>query len=430
MRESNIDRLVGLAFWTLSVLCLLNVNGLIRMWGGGERAASGVMLFCCLVALAGLTRIGPRSALGTPGALILCCMMSYAGIGILVTTLSGAYPEPHTEWWYLVRYANSALLILAVAVSGGVLWRRVGGERVMFGILLIMAGSCALVLVSPWLSSVLAYRPGAGDYRFFGAFADPNEAGLMACFTVAVALAVVGVERFRGLAYGALAVAVPAVVGTFSRTALLTLPIVLVGSLWASGGVQRKRVAVILGLVCVITVGAVASLDADRFDERQVSRWRSLLTLVDQADPDDLALAGRSVLWGLALEQTLEAPLHGNGLGRLHQLDGAWYSEDGDLLGAHNQYLILGGEAGFLPLALFVLFLAVTLRAGFGKNKTWPLVAVSGWSICLIVFSMAFHGVLTYRFCNFVIGLICAISAGWSRDEDLAPRQRSRVAPM
>lgn len=421
VRGSTIDRLVGLAFWTLSALCLLNLNGLIRMSGGGERAASGVMLFCCLVALTGLTRIGPRSALGTPGALILACMLSYAGIGFVVATLSGAYPGPHTEWWYLVRYAKSALLILAVAVSGGVLWRRVGGERVVSGILLVMTGSCALVLVSPWLSNVLPYPSRVGDYRLFGAFADPNEAGLMACFTVVVALAAVAVERLRVLAYGALAVAVPALVGTFSRTALVTLPIVLVGSLWVSGGVHRKRVAAILGLVCVITVAAVASLDADRFDERQVSRWRSLFTLVDQADPDDLALAGRLVLWGLALEQTLEAPLHGNGLGRLHQLDGAWYSEDGDLLGPHNQYLILGGEAGFLPLALFLLFFAVTLRTGFGKNRTWPLVAVSGWSIVLLVFSMAFHGVLTYRFCNFVIGLICAITAGCSRDEVLRP---------
>lgn len=420
MRESTIDRLVGLAFWTLSVFCLLNLNGLISMWSGEERATSEVMLFCCLVALAGLMRIGPGSALGTPGALILACMISYGGIGFVVSNLSGTWSQPHSEWWYLVRYAKSALLTLAVAVSGGVLWRRVGGERVMSGLLLVMTGSCTLVLASPWLRNVLRFPPPDADYRFFGPFADPNEAGLMACFTAAVALALVASGRYRVLASGALAVAAAALAGTFSRTALLAFPIVLLGSLWASRAVQRKRVAVAIALVVVIAAGAAASLDTDRLDERQVSRLSSLVTLMNESAPDDLALAGRTRLWSLALEQTLEAPLQGNGLGHLHQLDGAWHNREGVLLGAHNQYLILGGEAGFLPLALYVLFLAVTLRAGFGKKKAWPLIAVGGWSIVLITFSMAFHGVLTYRICNFIIGVLCAITAGCSRDEDLS----------
>ena len=75
-----------------------------------------------------------------------------------------------------------------------------------------------------------------------------------------------------------------------------------------------------------------------------------------------------------------------------------------------------------LPLALFVLFLAVTFQASFRKVKvSWFLGVTCGWSIVLAVFSMTFHGVLTYRICNFIMGLICAIIASGSRDEGLRP---------
>ena len=423
MRESTIDRLVGLAFWALSVLCLLNLNGLLRMWTGGERAASDAMLFCCLVALMGLMRIGPGSALGAPGALLGSCLLSYAGIGVVVTTLNGADPQPQSEWWYVVRYAKSMLVIVAVAVSGGVLLSRRGGaERVMRGLLLVMTASCALILASPWLRNVLPFAPRDAEYRFFGSFADPNEAGLMACFTVVLALVLIASGRSRVLALGALPVAVAALAGTFSRTALVALPIVMLGTLLASRGAQRKRAAAIAALVSVIAAGTVSIFNVDRFDERQLSRWISVVEFVDPSSENDLVLADREALWSLGLEQTLDAPLLGNGLGHLHHLDGAWYNLDGVLLGVHNQYLILAGEAGFLPLALFVLFLAVTFQASFRKEKaSWFLGAVCGWSIILAVFSMTFHGVLTYRICNFIIGLICAMIASGSRDAGLRP---------
>lgn len=423
VRESTIDRLVGLAFWTFSVLCLLNLNGLIRMRTGVEQATSEAMLFCCLVALMGLMRIGSKSALGTPGVLLLSCLLSYVGIGIVVTTLTGAYPQQHSEWWYVVVYAKSMLVIVAVAVSGRVLLsRRLGAERVMRGLLLVMTASCTLILASPWLSNVLPFAPRDAEYRFFGSFTDPNEAGLMACFTVVVALVSIASGRSRVLAFGALPVAVAALVGTFSRTALVALPIAMLCTLLASRDARRKRVAAIAALACVIVAGTVASLNVERFSERQLSRWSSVVEVVDPSAEDDETLANRAILWSLGLEQALDAPVVGNGLGRLHHLDGAWYNLDGVLLGVHNQYLILVGEAGFLPLALFVLFLAMTFQAGFRKERTsWLLGAVGGWSLILAVFSMTFHGVLTYRICNFIMGLSCAIVASGSRDEGLRP---------
>lgn len=419
VRESTIDRLVGPGFWTLSVLCLLNPNGLLRMSTGEERAVSEAMLICCLLALAGLLRVGPREALGTSGALILSCLVSYAGIGIVVSILDDA--DPREAWFYLVRHLKSVLVILAAAVGGRVLWRRDGGERVVLGLLLVMTASCTLILASPWLVNVLSFPPRDGAYRFFGSFADPNEAGLLACLTVVTALTQIGCGRFRVFALGALLVAVAALVGSFSRTALLVLPVVLLGSLLACRGVRRKRVAGGIAILVAVLAGVLGTVDTDTMYEPQLNRWESLLTLTDELSRSDLALAGRLPLWSLAVEQTLDAPLTGNGLGRLHHLDGAWINEDGILMGAHNQYLTLAGEAGFLPLVLFAMYLLVTLKAGFGKNAIWPLAAASGWAVVLAVFSITFHGVLTYRFCAFIIGLSCAVTASCARDERPGP---------
>ena len=422
MKDSVLERAVSLAFWALSALCLLNLNDLVRMWVGVEGVFVVPMLICCLVALVGLMRVGPKEALGIPGALVLFCLVSYAGVGTVVTTLSGTDLQPHTEWWYLVRHVKSVLVILAAAVGGRVLWRRVGGERVFLGLLMVLTASCALMLASPWLRVIFRFPPSEGAYRLFGSFSDPNYAALVACFTVVTAIALMHSNRFRIVAYGGLLVAVVALVGTFSRTALVVLPVLLFGTLLISSGVQRKRLAGGIAVIGVIVASALANLDSGALDQRQLSRWESVIEAVDPRTTVDVSLTDRAILWSLALEQAAESPLVGNGIGRLHNLDGAWYNGEGVLLGAHNQYLILAGEAGILPLLSFALFLVVMVQAGFGNGRaSWPLGAVSGWAIILILFSMTFHGILAQRACNFIIGLSCALMASCSRHESPRP---------
>ena len=422
MKDSGLERLVGLAFWALSVLCLLNLNDFARMWTGVEGAFVAPMLICCLAALAGLMRVGPREALGSPGALVLFCLVSYAGIGTVVSILNAADLQPHTEWWYLVRHVKSVLVVLAAAVGGRVLWRRVGGERVLLGLLVVMMVSCTLMLASPWLYVVFRFPPSEGSYRFFGSFSDPNDAALVACFAIVTALALMGAGRFRVFAYGGLLVALAALVGTFSRTALIVLPVMVLGALSASRGVQRKRLAAGLAIIVVVAACMLANIETDALDERQLSRWESLLGPVGGQSTIDLALLDRPALWSLALEQALESPLWGNGVGRLHHLDGAWYNGEGALLGAHNQYLILAGEAGFLPLLSYSLFLVVMVQAGFRNGRlSWPLGVVGGWAVVLMLFSTAFHGILAQRACNFIIGLSCAAMASCSQDEGPGP---------
>lgn len=409
MRDSGPSRLVALAFWTLAVLCLLNLNDLARMWFGTERAFSALILLCCLLTLAELLRSGPKEVLGGSGALILGCLGSYVVIGIVVAIVSGVELRSQGVW-YLTRHAGSALVILGAAAGARALWRQRGGESVLPGLLVVLTVSCMLMLSSIWLYRAFANPPEGGTVRYTGSFSDPAEAALVACFATVTALALLRRGRAYVLVCVALMIATLAVLGTFTRTALIVLPALVLAALFVSQGTQRKRLAGGVTIIGLLLVGLLTTSVRPLLNERQISRWDSLTEFSFVSALTDTPIGERSMLWRLAWERALESPIYGNGLGSFHALEDAWYNSEGVLLGAHNQYLVLLGEAGFVPLALYAAFLAAAIRAGFWQRKKyWVLGAISGWALTLTIFGLAFHGLLTYRAVDFIIGVSCAM---------------------
>ena len=411
LQHRMLDRIIGLTFWVVAVICMVDFNDVVRMWFGVERALSVPLLLCCFVMLTGLLRVRLMDALGWPGILILGSLLTYSGLGIVVAVASGTELQDDSTW-YLVRHLSSVVLIAATAVGGSVLLRSAGHVRVLRGFMLIAAGSCVLMMASPRLLDIFQNPPEDGTYRYFGAFSDPNMAAMVACFGLVSALSFIRAGRYHVLAYGTLLLSVAALVGTFSRTALVVLVVLLVGAIMASRGRERTRIAGGLAVIAVIAAMSGPNLGLGALETRQLQRWESLVEILELTSVDDVSLAGRLTLWSLALEQTLEAPLFGNGIGRLHHLDNAWYNDEGVLLGAHNQYLILAGEAGFLPLLLYLLYLGWTVRAGFRQIGDAPILgAVSGWTVVVALFGLAFHGILTLKASTFIVGLSCAAAA-------------------
>lgn len=414
MRDAALDRLVEAAFWTLGVLCLLNAVDVAAMGFGPPLAVSAVTVVACLPALAALVRTGPREVLGTPGLLLLSCLVSYVGVGIVVAILSGTEASAMR---YVRDVAFSILVVAGAAVGGRVAWRRLGATRLLMRILLILAASCTLMLGSPWLREIIPNPPLEGAYRFFGSFANPNEAAITASFGVVTALALLRRGRFGVLTYGVLLVAIVAVIGTISRAAIIALPILLLGSLFSSRRAELGRLVGGLAVFVIVAVGVAISFNTDVLEERQIERFRTLTELSSPDTVDDPSFISRRALLRLGLDQALQSPLAGSGLGSFHGLEGAWFNADGDLMGVHNQYLLLLGEAGFLPLVLFLSFLAVTLHASFRKERVWALGAVSGWAAVISLFSLASHNVLLHWHVNFMFGLSCAVIQGCLADE-------------
>ena len=432
MKGHGLDRLVSGAFWTLCVLCLLGLNEVAFMWLGIERALSPVMLLCCLAMLSGLLRVSLRDALGGMGVLLMAALVSYIGIGTLVAVVSGM--EWRTDaFWYLRRYASSVLLILAVAVGGRIVMERTGGERTLLVILALLTASCALMLTSPWLLLIFPTAPPDGRFRHFGPFQSPNEAGFVACLAVVLAFSYLRAGRFSVMAYGSLLVAVSALVGTFSRTALVTLPLVAAGGVLVGRGAERWRL--LAGMLVISWVGVRTWVDATAgaLLDPQVARLDSLLTMVESLSVDDVTLAGRLTLWEIGTELAMASPLYGYGLGRFHALEEAWYNDDGVLLGVHNQYLTLWGEAGVVPLLLFVFFLVGMLRLGWRRDTEIAVrSAASGWAMVILVNGLSAHGLLLSRASTFILGISCAaaaFAASRRQDADASRAMESVAAP-
>lgn len=420
MTQQMLDRVVVGAFWSLCVMCLLNLNDVGRMWIGAEEFFSLPMLLCCLLILPGLSRMRIVDALGGMGALLVAALASYAGIGIVMAIATGSASSAGA-WDYLVRYLISILIILAAAIGGRIVVQRAGHENALLGVLGLLTASCALTLASPWLLRVFQNPPLDASFRYFGVFANPNEAGFVACLAVALALSFIRTGRFAVLAYGSLFVAVPALIGTYSRTALITLLVLVIGGALASRGNERWRALGGMVAVGLFFVNTMTDMNAGILLESQIGRLESLIAAIENRSADDVTMAGRLTLWRLALDETLESPLVGLGLGQLHSLDAAWLTDEGIPLGAHNMYLMLWGEAGIVPLILFVLFLAGMLRLGIGTRPNGLAAgAVGGWGMALLLTAITSHSLLLNRPANLIIGIACALAAArCSRRQDI-----------
>ena len=131
----------------------------------------------------------------------------------------------------------------------------------------------------------------------------------------------------------------------------------------------------------------------------------------DNIREDSEALPRRLFLWELGFNRALASPIVGNGLYQLHFMPGAPIAHQGAPTGVHNVYLMLIGEAGIVPLVLYLLSLFLLARALWTAPKSLGRDLVMGWVIVLAMFGLMFHHLLTMGAYNFVIGLTCAMAA-------------------
>ncbi len=224
--------LIAAAFWTLAVIALTNprdlhLGGLPQVEGVVARAT----MVCCvfLLGLVGArcvtdwrksgSFVPVRTTLGgTPGVLLFGAVASYLAIGASVLGIA-AIRDPATA-----AFLNYHVLLLGVlaatAVGARAVLERTGAERLLKGVLVVLIASCAVILASSALRDLGILRPYRIPFRLTGAFEEPNDAGLAACATVALAAAFLTNRGPRALGWLGLAAGVGASLATASRTAL------------------------------------------------------------------------------------------------------------------------------------------------------------------------------------------------------------------
>ena len=319
--ESLRTTLIAVAFWTLAVITLTSLRNL-HLWGlpQVEFLAVRVTMVCCAVLL-GL--VGARGVIawrksgsfasirrtlgGTPGMLLFAGVASYLVIGAAVLGVE-AIREPGMAGNLRFHVLHLGVLV-AAAVGARAVLERNGADRLLRGLLVVLIVNCAVILASPVLRALGVLPAYRIPWRLTGAFIDPNDAGLTACMTVALAGALLANGGARKLGWLGLAAGVAASLATASRTALVVLGALSVVFLLINA--RNKLKAVVLtsaGAGLVGLAGFIAVTSSPGLAEW--ARWRAYPDYVpgeiycgqppaDSPDADcAILLAARDILAG------------------------------------------------------------------------------------------------------------------------------------
>ena len=282
--ESLQNGLIAVAFWTLAVMTLTSLRDL-HLWGlpQVEVLMARVTMVCCAVLL-GLVgarcviawrksgSLAPirRSLGGTPGMLLFAGVASYLVIGAAVLGVE-AIREPGIAGDLRYRFVHFGMLV-AAAVGARAVLERTGAERLLRGLLVVLIANCAVILASPVLRDLGILRAYRIPWRLTGAFVDPNDAGLAACMTVALAGALLANGGVRKLGWLGLAAGVAASLATASRTALVVLGALAVVFLLIR--VRNKLRAVVVASAGAGLVGLAGLLGVATFPG--IAEWSRL----------------------------------------------------------------------------------------------------------------------------------------------------------
>ena len=405
-------------FWLMAAATQLNFNHISNMiFGTGWFFNLGLVL--CSIFLILAVRIPLRRTLGLPGYLIVAALASYLMIGGGVFLITDS--EWRTEPYRLPLIVCLAILVItASALGASVVLRRFGIEYLLVRILVIKAIVCILLLANPLLvehvfHTLPEHYIDVHRTRFTGIFYGPNLAGAAACQAVVLSLALLSSRR-RGFVFYLVAILCStAVVLTFSRAAIFTLILICLFFLWSPTpnmhtGLRpytavRMTSIFVLGVLVLMFI----SLEYLPLEIKQLDRLNWMMDI----DPSAVHYS-RFILWPSGISYITESPLLGHGLSQFHHLEGTLICPGGPIddfifCGVHNTYLLLWGEAGVIPLILFLLFIGSLLRTRLTLPRSLAAATAAGWTITLAVESMATDGAPFFVWNAFIIGLTCAL---------------------
>ncbi len=444
---------IALSFWTLLVLVQVNLQGSII-----RTTVLSIMLICSLIIIgfAGLRTWRLPGAIWI-GILFLGSIASYLVIGVAVSFFS----DTELQTRDLTRQVFFLVLTLAAMIGGRWIIERFGFETVLKWTLVILTVGCVVILATPlWREAGLLQE--LRYTRFTGFFTDPNDAGFLGSITVVLAVAFIfNRHKIDWLAFLALILGYAAVMTTLSYTALAacagTIALLSVLRFYYRNLYPLRNMTIVLATTLIsvifmfITISEwdMASLFTrppdptpaisvlvedettptptpaptpdgqindsgtngilDTFDDVSFKAIRGDLSTDEPSNP----LSRRTELWAIGFEEILDSPFVGQGFMTMRSLDEAPLQYEYRPEGVHNLYLMLIGEAGIVPLAMFVaaLLLMIWHSLTLPTSSALGKYAILGWVLLMIAFAMSFHHLLTMGTYSFFLGFSCAIVA-------------------
>lgn len=411
---------VAAAFWILLIFMLIDPRGILPPEQHGP-ASLAILAFQCLLCaiIICLAHIRIGQALGLPGLLMIFAFLSYLVIGFTVSIAVGSLVR--VDIGYFLR--NNTLFLpalLAAAFGTRAILVRMETDVFLKNVLILMIAGCVVIVITSIFSiseiTLLGIlQAGFTNFesgnRFIGFHQSPNDTAMIGCATFILALSFLSKSKMRPLAHIGLTVGFLTVLGSLSKTGILTLVATLFFIFVFIG--RRRRIAAItwigLLIVLLLVVGDTFGRRNIFQDLLQQERIGQLFLLFDTGVINNALLTGRGELWSAGLRLSLEAPLYGNGIGRLRNLDGGELFPGHQSIGVHNMYLLIFGESGFLPLLIYLAHTFSLVILYWIAPKSVARDVAIGYAIMLACFQFSGHHLFGNWIYGFLCGLICAI---------------------
>jgi O-antigen ligase len=384
--------IADVAMWVMAAACLLNLNGFVTMMFGVGQTFSLVILACALILIA----MGWKHLFRDRTVIVfVAALMLYIICSVLASGFRGVFIDPEMVQFYLV-----SVIVISGAFCYTAMQTDLRRLELTYDIgkwLLVLA--CVATLFSGLLTRLYQVEVASANYRASGLFANPNEAAIIAALGVAAWVA--KPSRVLWIQLAALGVCAAACAMTLSRTGILALFAIMAVYAWNKRSVGMGVAAIIGVLMFPLLAGLALQIPAV---ESNLAVYRRLSEVAGffsgQIDGD--TTAGRTELWAVALDNLPNSLPFGGGLSTYHFME--WMrSPQGIWQGAHNTFIMILGESGVIPFAVFLFAIwLVFQRANQFKGFAFAMMFFAIFNIDM----MFSHNILTMRYHNYLIGFV------------------------
>lgn len=219
-------------------------------------------------------------------------------------------------------------------------------------------------------------NPLADNGRYSGFYLDPNNAGLICLAGFALSFILPKkIQLFGKIAFTLLGLF------TFSRTFIISWLVLNVLSIKLS-----VKNAKMLGLGFLLLSSLLVYNEFLPSKNRRLEELGAMIS-GDEKKASNLNKDSRLETWGRFYDFLMENPVFGNGYNS--------FGTEGvnPPVGVHNTYLLIWGEAGIVPLLIFLIYLTVLVKKGYFNFKKIPHVFMM--LISLSLFLMTNHNFFT-----------------------------------
>jgi O-antigen ligase len=207
--------------------------------------------------------------------------------------------------------------------------------------------------------------------RFSGFYLNPNSAGFICILGYCLSFSIDNIKlRLLGQFLFSIAGFV-----TFSRTFLLLWVLINIISISISYKNASKFLVGIIIFSLLLSFG-------DKFDFN-TRRLEAFSNILDGVVSDEMEEDSRIETWAMYYDRILDSPIFGNGYlsfsGKTIGSGNSSYS----IVGVHNTYLMILGEAGFLVFIFFVWIYVILLIRGYRLFRNDPMIFLVNFSVIM-----------------------------------------------